>query len=125
MEDFLMSEGPYLVICAFVLAVFFFIASRPFMPRTFGRRGLPILLVLMSVALFAHYRVGENRVAEVSKGFEEGKLIFCSERRSKVGDRNIEVMKGDLWKQEGEFFINNEGNKFSLRQCLVSDIVIR
>lgn len=125
MDDFLMSEAPYLVISAFVLAVFLFIATRPFMPRAFGRRGLPILLVLLSTALYAHYRVGESRVEEVAAGFESGKLIFCSERRSKVGDRSIEVMKGDLWKREGEFFINGEGNKFSLRQCIVSDIAVR
>lgn len=124
MEHFLMSEGPYLGISVFILAVFFFIATRPFMSPLFMRRGLPGLILFLSLAIGIHYVTTENRVKEVVKEFDNGALIFCSERRSKSGDRNIEVIKGDRWRLEGEFFVNIDGNKFSVRQCLVSDIKV-
>lgn len=122
MERFLMSEAPYLGISVFILAVFFFIATRPFISPLFMRRGLPALLLFLSAAVGAHYVTTENRVNEVITEFENGTLIFCSERRSKAGDRNIEVLKGELWKREGDFFLNSDGNKFSIRQCIASDI---
>lgn len=125
MEHFFMMEAPYLGISAFILAVFFFIATRPFISPLFMRRGLPAIVAFLSVAVGLHYVTSENRANEVRAGFENGSMIFCSERRSKVGDRNIEVLKGDIWKLDGDFFINTDGNKFSIRQCVVTDIIIK
>lgn len=121
MQNFLLVETPYLVISIFILVVFLFVATRPFVSRLLLKRGLPVLLVFLSVGIGVHYISTENRAQEVKKGFEDGYIIFCSERRSKSGDRNIEVSKGDIWKLEGEFFVNNDQNKFSIRQCVVSD----
>lgn len=125
MHNFLLSEAPYLAIAFFIMAVFFFIATRPFIPSLFMRRGLPILIIFLSFAIGLHYMTTESRVKEVRAGFEKGSLIMCSEHRSKVGDRNIEVLKGDIWRLEGDFFINADGNKFSIRQCVVSDEIIK
>ncbi len=124
MQNFLQSESPYLVIALFIMSVFFFIATRPFMSPLFMRRGAPILIIFLSFGIGLHYINGENRAKEVREGFEKGSLILCSERRSKVGDRNIEVLKGELWRLEGDFFVNTDGNKFGIRQCLVSNEII-
>lgn len=125
MERFLMLEAPYLGISAFIMAVFFFIATRPFISPLVMRRGLPAIVAFLSVAVGLHYVTSENRADEVRAGFEKGEMIFCSERRSKAGDRNIEVLKGDIWKVEGDFFVNADGNKFSIRQCVVTDIRLK
>lgn len=121
MQNFLLVEIPYLVISVFILCVFLFVATRPFVPKLLLRRGFPALLIFLSFGIGLHYYSAESRAQEVKKGFEDGYIIFCSERRSKSGDRNIEVSKGDIWRVDGEFFVNKDGNKFSVRQCVVSD----
>jgi hypothetical protein len=121
MQNFFYVETPYLMISVFILAVFVFVATRPFVSVLLLKRGLPILVVLLSVGIGFHYVSTESRAEEVKKGFNDGYIIFCSERRSKSGDRNIEVSKGDMWRLEGDFFVNSEGNKFSVRQCVVSN----
>lgn len=121
MQNFFYVETPYLMISVFILAVFVFVATRPFVSVLLLKRGLPILVVLLSVGIGFHYVSTESRAEEVKKGFNDGYIIFCSERRSKSGDRNIEVSKGDMWRLDGEFFVNSEGNKFSVRQCVVSN----
>ena len=121
MQNFFYVETPYLMISVFILAVFVFVATRPFVSVLLLKRGLPILVVLLAVGIGFHYVGTESRAEEVKKGFNDGYIIFCSERRSKSGDRNIEVSKGDMWRLDGEFFVNSEGNKFSVRQCVVSN----
>lgn len=125
MQYFLQLEGPYIGIALFIMAVFFFIATRPFMSPLFMRRGLPFMVAFLSLAIGLHYVVTENRVAEVRAQYEKGFVIHCSERRSKTGDRSIEVAKGEIWRLDGDFFINGAGNKFSVRQCVATDMMVK
>lgn len=119
MTHFFSMELPYISIALFILAVTLFIGTRSFISPFVLRRFLPALAVFLALAIGLHFKTTEDRALEVKAAFEKGQVILCSERRSKMGDRNIEVTRGALWRSDGEFFINSEGNKFSIRQCIV------
>jgi len=119
MTHFFSMELPYIAIALFILAVTVFIGTRSFISPLVLRRFLPALALFLVLAIGLHYQASEDRAAQVKEAFEKDQVILCSERRSKMGDRNIEVVKGDLWSQKEGFFINNAGNKFSIRQCVV------
>lgn len=121
MGNFFAVELPYIVIALFVLCIFLFIATREFMPKVFMRRGLPGLIVFLSLSIGFHYAVTENRVKEVKEAFASEGSVLCSDRRNKLGDRSIVIKKGAIWKLDGDFFVNLDGDKFSIRQCIVSD----
>jgi len=119
MTHFFSMEIPYITIALFILAVTLFIGTRSFISPFILRRFLPALAVFLALAIALHFNTTENRAVEVKAAFEKGQVILCSERRSKMGDRNIEITRGTLWKSDGEFFTNSAGNKFSIRQCIV------
>lgn len=119
MTHFFSMELPYISIALFILAVTLFIGTRSFISPFVLRRFLPALAVFLALAIGLHFKTTEDRAIEVKAAFAKGQVVLCSERRSKMGDRNIEVESGALWRSDGEFFINSEGNKFSIRQCIV------
>lgn len=121
MGNFFAVELPYIVIALFVLCIFLFIATREFMPKVFMRRGLPGLVLFLSFSIGLHYVVSENRVKEVKEAFVSDGSVLCSDRRNKLGDRSTVIKKGTIWKLDGDFFVNMDGDKFSIRQCIVSD----
>jgi hypothetical protein len=119
MYQFLSIELPYIIISVFILGVVLFIGSRDFISPIVLRRGLPGVAIFLVIAVLAHYVVTTSRIIEVTTAFENGNTILCSERRSKMGDRSIEVRKGDVWHIEDGHFVNLENDKFSISQCLV------
>lgn len=119
MSHFFSMELPYISIALFILAVTLFIGTRSFISPFVLRRFLPALAIFLSLAIGLHFKITEDRAVEVKAAFEKGKVVLCSERRSKMGDRNIEIENGSVWKSDGEFFTNSAGNKFSIRQCVV------
>lgn len=119
MTHFFSMELPYIAIALFVLAVTVFIGTRSFISPFILRRFLPALAIFLALAIALHFKTTEDRAVEVEAAFKKGQVILCSERRSKMGDRNIEIVKGELWSQKEGFFINSAGNKFSIRQCIV------
>lgn len=119
MISFLTLELPYIFISLFILGIFLFVATRPFVSPLVMKRGLIPLVLFLSLGVGAHYAMTQNRANEVLAAFNNGQTIICSERRDKVGYRNIEVVKGDLWRVEGMYFINSDGMGFLMQQCLV------
>lgn len=119
MSNFLMMELPFIIISLFVLGVFFFVSTRPFISPKVLKRGLLPLILIIVISIGAHYTISIKRFDTVVTAFYEGKTIICSERRSRVGNRNIEIHLDDDWRLEGLYFIDDENIRFIAYQCLV------
>lgn len=118
MTYFLSVELPYLVIALLILAGALFVATRPFVPPTFLSRGVPSLSIILFIAIGTHFVISEQRREALLQQFLQDQTILCSDRRSKMGDRSIEVDQRRGWHTDGSFFINSDGEKFFIRQCI-------
>lgn len=119
MTNFLMIELPFIFVSIFVLGVFLFIATRSFISPLVMKRGLIPLILIMAFGIGAHYNISMNRFAEVTKAFNDGETIICSQRRERSGNRYIEIHLDDDWRIDGLYFIDDEGIRFIAHQCLV------
>ncbi len=116
MVNFFKEEAVFIFIALFVLAIAIFVVTRPFMPKN-SKKAIPIVFLILTIGLIAHYNYRLNHIKEVVKAFNEGKNILCLDKTNKFGQ--VLIKKGE-WKLKDDTFVNPEFPRgYNVRQCIV------
>jgi len=120
MQKFLILEGGYLAIAAFVLAITLFVSTRPFMPKRAYKKALPGVSLILALLIGGHYTVTTNRMAEVSKAFAEDKPILCESRMLRKVAQFVTIQKSKEWSMQGDLFVSPHYSRpFHSARCIV------
>ena len=116
---FLELEGAYIVIGIFILIVTAFVSTRPFVGKNSFKVAFPLVFVILSLCIFAHYFVTTSRMEAVETRFIDSKPIICENRTQRKVAQSI-ILSQDLgWSLEDNIFSNPQYNRtFHSARCL-------
>lgn len=122
MMQFLELEGGYLVIGLFILAVTAFVTTRPFVANGQAwKKGIPMVLFILSGFILAHYFTTTSRMADVQAQFANNKPVICESKEYRKGASSliIDPTKPQGWYLKDDIFYSPEYTRgFHSARCL-------
>ncbi len=120
MQNFLELEAGYIFISFVILAVTFFVTTRPFISKGALKKGMIWVSLILSLFIGLHFKITTERMAEVEKAFNEGKTIICESRALRKVAQSINIDKSRDWiLRDGIFTSPNYSRPFHSARCIV------
>lgn len=118
--NFIALEGGYLAIALFILVVTAIVTTRPFMGKNAFRKGFPIVFMLLTLAIGAHYYVTTKRMHMVQNAFKNGQTVICESRAQRKMARSILIAQNKNWRIENNIFVSDDYERgFHSARCLI------
>lgn len=123
MSSFLQLEGGYLIIGAFILAVSFFVGTRPFVGDGKSyKKIVPYTAMVLAIFILGHYWLTTSRISEVKDRFNSGGAIICESKAQRKVAQSIIIdpKKPQGWILDGDQFISPQFSRsFHTSRCIV------
>jgi len=120
MQKFLILEGGYLAIGAFVLAIAWIVSTRPFMPKGAYKKGLGLTALVVALLIGGHYGITTSRMAEVSEAFAQDKPIICESRMLRKVAQSVIIQRSKGWSLQEDLFTSPHYTRpFHTARCIV------
>lgn len=116
---FFQLEGGYIGIAVFALLATVFVTTRPFMGKGLWKKGVPIVGIMLSLLIGAHYMVTKDRMDSVEETFNSGGKVICESKMIRKVAQSVEIEKSKGWELNDHMFSSkNYARDFFSARCI-------